>query len=682
MYKLWPAAVLFALPGLVQAGGIPGEAEPDTVYVDGASAPVNADSASIGTVYAEQFENRPLSRPGELLEVVPGLIVTQHSGEGKANQYFLRGFNLDHGTDFATRIDGMPVNMPTHAHGQGYSDANFLIAETVQAIEYRKGPYYAQYGDFSAAGAADIRLRDQLAAPRLDLSLGAHDYARAVALGSSELLSGNLFAALEAQHYNGPWQHSEHFNKLNGLLRYSQQDARGSWHLSAMGYDARWDSSDQIPQRAVTQGLISRLGCLDCSDGGKTYRYSLSGDLDRALGAGRWRASAYAIAYQLDLFSNFTYFLNDPLNGDQFEQYDRRGVYGGQTTYLLPALSLAGLPLRGELGLQTRYDDISPVALYHTQARQRLNTISRNEVRQWSKALYAQGTLRLAPWLQATAGLRYDHYDFSVHSDLPANSGAARDQIFSPKLSLAFGPFDKTELFVNLGRGFHSNDARGTTQTIDPNDGSAVSAVTPLVATRGLDLGLRSLAFESLQYSATLFWLDIDSELTFGGDSNSTEPNRPSRRYGLELAAYWTPLSHLLIDADAAYTRARFRDQASEGNYIPEAATSVAALGASYDDPERWFGALRLRYFGPRPLIEDDSVRSKATAVVNLDAGYHLSRKARLALQVLNLFNSRDHDIDYYFASRLPGEASDGVEDIHFHPVEPINLRLLLSYSL
>lgn len=675
--------LMLAAPSLANAGGVPGAlSNPETVLVTGASQTIAADSASIGTVYAEQFQNRPLSRPAELLEVVPGLIVTQHSGEGKANQYFLRGFNLDHGTDFASFVDGMPVNMPSHAHGQGYTDLNFLIPELVDAIEYRKGPYYAEYGDFSSAGVAEMRLREQVDAPQMLLSGGSNGYARLLALGSRPILDGVLLAGAEGLHYDGPWQRSNRFNKGSGLLRFSRHQDGDSLHLSAMAYSARWNATDQIPQRAVEQGLVSRLGCLDCSDGGQTYRYSLAGDFGRALGPGHWQTSAYAIAYQLDLYSNFTYFLNDPLHGDQFEQFDRRRVYGGQSLYQFLPVQLGGGPLRSQLGIQTRFDDIAPVALYRTQQRARVGTISRNEVEQWSQAVHAQTQWQALPWLSGTAGLRYDRYEFEVSSDLPANSGSRRDHVFSPKLNLALGPFGNTRYFLNLGRGFHSNDARGTTQTVNPGDGlNPVRPVTPLAVSSGADLGLRSRLLESLQLSLSTFILHLDSELTFGGDSNDTEPNRASTRYGLELSTYWTPITHLLVDLDIAYTHARFRDSAPEGRYIPESATGVASLGLSYDQPDGWFGALRLRHFGPRPLIEDNSVRSQSTSLVNLDLGVHFGTEAKLALQVLNLINSRDHDIDYFFTSRLPGEPDAGVSDLHFHPVEPRSLRLLLSWT-
>ncbi len=706
LFRLAPCgvAVCVALlgPAAARAGGAATRLDAVTVTADRPGGP--ADSATAGSVDAEQFENRPLSRPGELLEVVPGLIVTQHSGEGKANQYFLRGFNLDHGTDFATWIDGMPVNMPTHAHGQGYSDANFLVPELVQSIDYRKGPYYAQWGDFSSAGVAQIHLRDRFDQQLLQLSGGEYGYARGLAAGSAPLSGGSLLYGVEGEHYDGAYRKNDNFFNGSVVLRYSRQDGSGGFHLTAMGYNARFDSTDQIPQRAVDEGLVDRLGCFDggCADGGKTHRYSLSGGFKRMIGGGELAGSAYALRYKLDLYSDFSYYLLDPLRGDQFEQVDARDVYGGDLAYRLPFTAF-GHRAVNEIGLQSRYDNIGTVALYDTENRTRFGTVSQDHVREWSQAAFAASTLQLNRWLHVTAGIRYDHYDFGVTAGDPLNSGHVSDGIAQPKLTLVAGPFRHTELFLNLGKGFHSNDARGATEAevFNPRfadnpaaGGSATTPVAkdkPLVATRGADLGLRSSLVPRLQFSQSFFVLDIDSELTFNGDGGDTSPGDATRRYGSESALYWQPLQHLVIDADYAYSHARFRvpqtlPDGGTGFHIPEAATSVFAVGATYESPRGWFAAARLRYFGSRPLIGDNSVSSHATRLVNLAGGRRFGRQLKLGVQVINALNSKDHDIDYYFASRLtpPGapalDPAAGVSSIHFHPVEPLNVRAYLAY--
>lgn len=662
----------------------------DGITVTAARPTADADSATIGTVYSERLENRPISRPGELLEVVPGLIVTQHSGEGKANQYFLRGYNLDHGTDFALFVDGLPVNMPTHAHGQGYADNGFFIPELVDSIEYRKGPYYARYGDFSAAGAAEIRYKEVLEHDVVEATGGAYGYGRLLGLDSRVLAAGTLVYGLEYVHYDGPYELKQSFNKGNVVLRYTRHYADGSFHLAATGYSTRNLSPDQIPQRAVDQGLIGYYGSIDPTDGGRSHRVNFSGGLEQALGAGKLTFDAYAFRYRLDLFSDFTYFLDDPVRGDQFEQSDRRNVYGGNLRYERPD-ELFGLPLATELGLQTRYDDIGDLALYRTQAQQRYDTTTTSTVREWSGAAYAQTGLRFNDWLRLTAGLRFDSVDFDVRNNFAANSGRASGQLASPKVALVFGPWRNSEFFIDAGQGFHSNDARGAVQHVDPRNPdpatNAVDPVTPLVPARGIDLGLRSTLVPRLQLAASVFRLRSASELVYVGDAGTTEPFGAAERYGGELALDWRPQPRLLIDGDVAYTRARFREQqrdetgAAIGRHVPQAVQGVAALGMAYTSLQGWDAALRLRYFGPRPLNESGSIRSQSTTVVNLGFGWRLSPRLRVSGQIDNLLDSKDHDIDYAYTSRLSGEPAGGVADVHFHPIEPINGRVSLSYA-
>ncbi len=672
---------------LAEAAGVPGEAvQLDTVTVSADELVGEADSATIGTVYSEQFENRPISRTGELLEVVPGLIVTQHSGEGKANQYFLRGYNLDHGTDFAVFVDGLPVNMPTHAHGQGYADNGFFIPELVDSIEYRKGPYYAQYGDFSAAGAADIRYKEKFDQNLVEATGGAYGYGRLLSVGSIKAGSGNLLYGLEYVHYDGPYDLGQNFNKGNLVLRYSQHYEGGSYHLAATGYSTRNLSPDQIPERAVDQGLIGRLGFIDPTDGGRSHRVNFSGGFEQQLGPGTLKLDAYAFRYRLDLFSNFTYFLDDPVNGDQFEQSDKRNVYGGNLSYKLTN-QLLGLEFHNEIGAQTRYDDIDDVGLYLTKARERLDTTTVSDVKEWIGSVYAQTNVHLTSWLRANVGARFDSINFDVVNNNPLNTGKASDTLISPKGALIFGPWAKTEFFINAGQGFHSNDARGATQTIDPRSGDAVDPVTPLAAARGIDLGMRTALIPNVQVAASVFRLRSDSELVYVGDAGTTEPFGATERYGGELAIYWKPIKHLVVDSDLAYTKARFREQQLDGDgnaigkRVPQAVQGVAALGVTYTSPQGWDTALRVRYFGPRPLAEDNSVQSNSTTVVNIGAGYRINRRFRISGQINNLFDSKDHDIDYFYTSRLQGEPAAGVDDTHFHPIEPINGRITLSYS-
>lgn len=622
-----------------------------------------SDAASQGTVTASLIANRPALRTGELLEFVPGMIVTQHSGDGKANQYFLRGFNLDHGTDFATYVDAMPVNMRSNAHGQGYSDLNFLIPELVQRIDYKKGSYFADEGDFSSAGAAHIRLADSLPVGAASLTLGGYGYQRGVVADSMAAAGGTLLYGLEVSRNNGPWDTPERVRKYSGTLRYSSGDAQQGYSVTAMAYRNRWNATDQVPLRAVEQGLIGRYGGIDPSDGGDTSRSSLSWAMHQRGDDRITEASAYIVHSTLDLFSNFTYLLNDPVNGDQFQQSEKRTMAGFNVSQAWLS-HIGGIDMRNKFGLQTRYDHISPIGLYATHERQRLATLREDRVNEGSAGAYWENTSYWRTDLRSIVGLRYDAYRFDVNGD------KADAHKVSPKLSLIFGPWSRTEYFINYGRGFHSNDARGVTGP-DP--------ATPLVGTRGAELGVRSEWLPGLQSSLSLWGLDIDSELVYAGDSGQTEASRPSRRSGVEWSNHYIAAPWLLFDLDLSASRARYRQHDAVGDYVPESLDKVASFGVTVKDLGRWHAGFELRYFGQRPLIEDNSVRSASTTLAYGRIGYRIDSRTRVTLDGFNLFNRRASDIDYYYASRLPGEDAEGVGDRHFHPVEPRTLRLTLS---
>jgi outer membrane receptor protein involved in Fe transport len=664
------------------AAGVPGVTlEEVVVSARRAELVGKVQSASQGTVTRLQLEMRPVLRTGELLETVPGLVVTQHSGNGKANQYFLRGFNLDHGTDFATRVDGVPVNMPTHAHGQGYTDINFVIPELIDSIEYRKGTYYADEGNFSAAGAADVRYRRDLGGGPSDglfvAEGGENSFARSVVAFSPRLGDTTLLVAGEYMTNDGPWLLDENARKLNGVVKLSQGDRTHGYSLTASIYDGRWQSSDQIPERAVLSGALDRFGFVDPTDGGESHRYTLGAEWRHVSDSWTYEANAYAVDYKLDLFSNFTYSL-DQENGDQFEQFDDRRIYGGRGG-ATREFTLGSREARLRVGAEYRQDDIDTVGLYRTSQRERLGTIREDGVTQASSSLFVEQEISLASWLRATAGLRYDYFDFDVASNVAANSGNASDSIVSPKVTFVMGPWEKTELFLNLGRGFHSNDARGTTIAVDPNDGvTPADRVSPLVTARGAEIGARTAILPYTQVSMSLWTLELDSELVFVGDGGITESNRASKRRGVEVAAFVTPVDWLTIDADYAWSHARFTEFDEAGDRIPNAVGRVVSLGITANHPSGWFGGARLRYFGSAPLIEDNTVRSTSTQVINADVGYRFSNGMSASITGLNLLNSNDNDITYYYESQLPGEAAPS-SDIHFHPVEPRTFRLMLK---
>ena len=658
-----------------------GEQQLQKVVVTGTAAgPVGeADSANVGTITQKQLEARTAYRPGELLEATPGLVVSQHSGEGKANQFYLRGFNLDHGTDLRTTVDGMLVNQRSHGHGQGWTDLNFLIPELATSLQYKKGPYYASEGDFSSAGAVEISYADALPAGIANFGIGQNGYRRLLLADSPGVGSGKLLYALEAMHNDGPFTHPDDFRKVNGVLRYAEGDRANGWNLTGMAYKARWDSTDQIPLRAVDAGRLGRFDAIDPTDGGESHRYSLSGAWRTSTATSQTEVNAYVAHWKLKLFSNFTYFLDNPVDGDQFAQPDRRTMTGVNVRHGWSA-KLMGQAMENQVGVQFQNDNIFN-ALQNTKAREVLSTTRADHIVERSVGVWFDNSVRWTPHFRTVAGLRADSYQFDVNSDLSANSGKRNASIVSPKLNLIFGPWAKTEFYVNLGSGFHSNDARGTVIKIDPKSGDAADTVTPLARSKGYELGLRTSLLPGLQTSLSVYRLDIASELVFVGDAGTTEAGRPSKRVGFELANYYRLDDWLTVDADIAFARARFKDTAPEGERIPGAVEGVGSLALAVDNLGPWFGALQLRYFGPRPLLEDNSVRSKATATLNGRVGYKISPKLKVELEVFNLTNRQASAIDYYYGSRLPGEPAAGVDDIHFHPIESRSVRVSLNAS-
>jgi hypothetical protein len=668
-----PLACLVSLPA--RAGG---EQELERVVVNGAAMQQVgiADAASVGTVTQRQLEARTVYRPGELLEATPGLVVSQHSGEGKANQFYLRGFNLDHGTDLRTTVDGMLVNQRSHSHGQGWTDLNFLIPELATGLRYKKGPYDASEGDFASAGAVEIRYADALARGIASIGLGENGYRRVLLADSPAVGAGQLLYAVEGLRNDGPFTEPDDYRKLNGVLRYSQGDRANGWNLTAMAYSADWNATDQIPKRAVDAGRLGRFDLIDPTDGGEASRHSVSGTWRRTTESSSTELIAYVARWDLELFSNFTYFLDDPINGDQFAQPDRRTMTAVNLRHAWQA-SLFGCESEHQVGLQLQRDDIDN-ALLRTRARRTLATTRRDEITETSAGAWAQTATQWSPRLRSVIGLRGDHYRFDVDSDHALNSGRADDTLFSPKLALVFGPWGSTELYLNAGRGFHSNDARGTVIRVDPASGDPAERVTPLARSKGIEIGVRGEPLPGLQTALAVYQLELESELVYIGDAGGTEAGPPSRRIGFELSNYYKPNHWLTVDADLAFAHARLRGPAPDGRRIPGAVEGVATVAAAVDGLGPWFGALQARWFGPRPLIEDNSVRSRSTATLNGRIGYRFGRDLALELEGFNLAESRDSAIDYYYASRLPGEPATGIDDIHFHPIESRSFRLTL----
>jgi len=644
-----------------------------------------AESSTQGTIGAQQLEERPILRPGEVLEAMPGVIVTQHSGDGKANQYFLRGFNLDHGTDLATFVDGVPINLPSNAHGEGYTDLNFLIPELIQKIDYQKGPYFANVGDFGSAGSENIQYFKTLPSGIAKMEVGSWNYERGLVAKSEPLGPGNILFAIETEHTDGPWVYPENFLKFNGVAAYSQGDVSRGFSVTALDYHATWDATNQIATRAVAEGLVTRFGNLDPSDGGFTDRYSLSGEYHEVDEHTATKILVYSYYYSMGLYNNFTYFLDDPVNGDQFEQKDQRWVQGARASRTWFG-SWCDRAMENTLGLDFRNDVISD-SLLHTKARQVLSITRADDIVEPDLAPYFENRMQWLPKFRTIVGFREDFIDFNNKNNFtffnnggtPANSGNRSGFVPEPKLALIFGPWAQTEFYLNGGFGFHTNDARGVNTTVDPT-GNPVDRSVPIVQTKGAEVGVRTLAVPHLQSTLTFWVLYLDSELVWDGDAGTTVPSvDPSRRVGVEWANYYTPNKWLTIDADFATSQARYLGNPVAGDYVPESPNVVIASGVTVHDLCGWTSSLRLRYFGPRALTQDDSVRSPGTTLLYYNLGYKFNKTWSISGDIFNLLNSKADDITYYYTSRLQGEPAAGVNDLMFHPAEPRTFRLMLT---
>ena len=693
-----------------------------------------AESATQGTVGAQEIEDRPILRSGEVMETIPGVIITQHAGGGKANQYFLRGFNLDHGTDIAISLDGMPLNLPSHAHGEGYSDMNTVIPEFVERTDFQKGPYYADVGNYGSAASADVVYFKTLPENFFTVEGGMYGYGRAVFGVSQKLGSGNLLYGGEVYYDDGPWVHPDGYAKFNGLLTYSQGDDANGFSITARAYHGKWNSSDQIPVTAVP--LVGFFGALNPEDGGNSQRESLQAEWHRQVENSRTQIMAYGFFYDLDLFSDFTYYLDAPIKGDQFEQQDRRWVAGLDARHTIFS-QWSGRKVETTFGLQVRNDWVNN-GLYRTENRVRTDKNDSNacneepiaacstnpnlvavlpadtDVNKFTDTMvgfFVENKIQWADKFRTDLALRGDDARYVVTSltpsytatELPgapvvnlaaANSGTATKFLPEPKASLIFGPWSKTEFYVQGGFSFHSNDARGATQTEEPISPdnpfpTATSRIPALVPTKGAEIGVRTSAFSNLQSTVSFWYLHSQSELQQDGDTGGTVASlNPSNRYGVELANYYTPVEHLTFDFDLAGSSARFTaiDGADAapgspgGKWVPEAVGLVISSGITLHLPKGFSESLRLRYFGPRNLTSDGLYQSKLTALLNAGIGYQINKTCRVSAEFLNLLNRRDHDIDYAYTSRITPTADAAFTEV-YHPVEPFQVRFGLHYA-
>lgn len=642
-----------------------------------------AISASEGLVSQNELAVRPILRTGEILEVIPGMVATQHSGSGKANQYFLRGFNLDHGTDFATFVDAMPVNMRSNGHGQGYTDLNFIIPELVAEVEYKKGSYYADVGDFSGTGSAKLHTTTSLESNRLTFGIGENEFGRALIIGESVTSAGKLIFGFEHQVYDGPWEDiNEDVSKSNLSVKYIRGNTNNLFSLNLMAYDNTWNSADQIPNRAVQQSIVSELGSLDTTLGGESSRYSLSGSWNRKIKANLLSANLYAIRSTMTLWSNFSYFTSP--DGDQFEQSDDRIIYGGDISYETDS-DFANRNMSNTFGIQTRFDDINEVGLFSSNARRRTGVARQDAINEYSVSAYWESTLNWTPKLRSVIGLRYDYFDFDVNpidaedsNTLKQNKGTVSDAVISRSLSVIYALNKRYEMYASIGQGFHSNDARGITIKADPKTGGAIAPADPLIDTLGYEMGMRAFISEKLNASIALWHLEIDSELLFVGDEGNTEDTGVgSKRDGIETTLYYSIDDMWTLDLEYAYTDSRLNKVTDNSNEIPGALDSVISAGLRTEVSENFYSHLRVRHFGDYPL--DSGANAAESTLVNLRVGYRINEYMDFTLDILNLLNSNDHDIEYFYPSQLETESTP-IDDNHYHIFEPRSFRAYFSY--
>jgi TonB family protein len=694
---------------------VPTQVDPDQFTVVLGSRPISA--ASSFAVQDREFTLRPIGSVQDVLRVTPGLVLVQHAGGGKANQYFLRGFDADHGTDLALTIDGVPINLVSHAHGQGFADTNFIIPEVVERVEITKGPYFAGQGDFATAGAVNMVSRTDFehssAAAGFVTSPGhgAPGY-RGLAIASPHFDNPALKATFAAElgRTNGPFDHHEAWDryKLFNKLTYAPSPS-STLSIGEMSYSGNWNGSGQIPDRAVEQGLISRFGSLDPTEGGNSSRHQafLQYRL-RPTEISEFKALTYAGSYRFNLFSNFTLYLNDPVEGDQIEQIDRRTFYGAKVSYRVMR-RVGHVTFDTTLGGEARNDDIHE-ELWNTVARQQRGAVRSNDVHQSSVGIYLNEEITPWPWLRANLGGRADLLSFAVddllHGSDPTApiSGADAATQLSPKASLAVTPLNRpgatVDVYANYGHGFHSNDVRGR---------FATPSVTPLTRAIGEEVGARARLFGRWDVAAAAWQLHLDNETVWNGDDGTTAVSDPTVRRGVEFETRYELAPWLAADLDLTLTKSRFSTDGANGGGLALAPRRTWSGGLSGRHPLGG-GLVRagLRFYGigDRPASDDGVLVAPGFTQVDLHVGYR-HRWFDVAFDVENLLNRTFRAAQFATVSRLPGEplpgdpvpagfscgprgrltpapagTFGGCEDVDYTPAYPLTLRVLATVFL
>jgi outer membrane receptor protein involved in Fe transport len=671
-----------------------------------------ARTASEGVIVNDELTLIPAFRPGQVLETVPGLDVATHSGEGKANQYLMRGYNLDHGTDLALFVDDMPVNEPSHAHGQGYADINFMIPELATNVSYTKGTYYADEGDFASVGSVHIQYLDRVPT-QLTATVGTLGFQRLLSIGSSALGAGTLLGALEVQHYDGPWSPPGDQQKQNGVLRFSTGEGRQGYSVTAMLYHDTWNAQTDQPERALREGLLpSVYAVLDPSDAGKAERASLSGVFHQVAGNGLWSGSVYLISNQLNLWNNFTHLLVDPMQGDQEQQHEDRVTAGADTRFDWNA-PLLNAETAWTGGLHTRFD-VNEVSRVPSQGGAALtsaelaaasyppNFYERDHVDLTSIAVYVQITSHWSDALRSVLGVRED---FLHGVDSGTHAGSASGTLFQPKASLIYRLAPSSEVYASAGRGFHSNDLRGVDQARTTG-----SAGAPLIARQtGEEVGIRQHVLgDRVIATLALYHLEAESETTYNPDVGQDIAGPGSHRSGYELnvtyqVTRWLEIYGSYSGNHARYTSAYDDGSGHLGTYLPNAPTATASLDVYVRNLGPWSGGLAYRYLSGFPLSSgpcaDAAVRADFSGLTSCalaptpqgqvwgsgygewsaEVHYAWTNGWSIGLAGYNLLDKKADAMQFFYVDRLAGEAPFGVADVHFHPLEPLSGRLTIS---
>ena len=664
-----------------------------------------ATTASQGSITRKEAELRPIFRIGQLYETIPGLVVTIHSGEGKANQYLLRGFNLDHGTDFASFIDGMAVNRPTNTHGQGYSDQNFLIPQVVGGIDYTKGPYYAAVGDFGAVGSAHVRLIDDLP-NQVSASMGTLRDQQAFAGGTWHFdPDDRLWGAVDVSHLDGPWSPPSGFHKIDAVARFSHGNDADGFSLTGMYYNSAGRLETDQSIYAVQDGLIDRYGVLDPSDGSRSERYSLSAHYGATGETWRFASNASVIHSTMTLWNDFTHYLFDAVNGDQEQQDETRDTLSGDVAFTL-SHNFGSIRSETVVGLQERNDSVY-IDRRHTHDRAALSycdlpnpdgisatpyaavngACTADRVRLNDLGGYVQNTTSWTGWLRTVLGFREEDYQATDHSLVTGFAGSGSQTVPQPKGSLILGPWLKTEVYVSAGRGFHSDDVRGVFGTAPLEGFPGVAGKTPFLATAtGEEVGLRTNIIPKVQVQVAMFQEDFQSELTYDQDAGEDSASAPSRRQGIELSGQYHPFDWIELNTDLAFSKARYNASPAElaefglnGPFIANAPTFIGSFGVLVDNLGPWFGGLQWRNLGPYPVVDGQQFpRDKGYGEVNLDVGYKVNAKLKLQASVYNLLNEKANAAAYDYTSRLTPTGAP-VDGLQVHPLEPISARLSVT---